>query len=362
MAELASIRSPFKFLDSYEKEDHHLFFGRDTEIEKLYEQIQSSKLLLVYGASGTGKTSMINCGLTNKFGDTDWNPLFIRRGQNLTQSTLDQIQKQLSGKQKTLPKDASISSAVEQLFWTRYIPVYLIFDQFEELFIQGDFEKEVQPFFEGLSELLKAETFSRVILVMREEYLAWLSGFEEIIPDLFDNRFRVEKMSESKLRKVIKGTLHADEFNIDLRDEESTTQHIIQNIRGERREVDLTELQVYLDYLYRRAKVHKDRRIFDAELMKTAGEMKNVLSIFLDEQLTGLEKNLKSQFNIKNPQGIPLEILFTMVTDEMTKRTLDRKSILLRLERLPEERQFGPEVLDYCLAEYSRLRLINRLD
>ena len=362
MNEFSNIRSPFKFLDPYEKEDQHLFFGREQEVEQLYEQIQSSKLLLVYGASGTGKTSLINCGLTNKFGDTDWNPLFIRREQNLTESTLSQINRQLQQKNKSLPPTTDISNGVEQLFWARYIPVYLIFDQFEELFIQGDLETEQKPFFDELSQLLGAETSSRVILVLREEYLAWLSDFEEIVPDMFDNRFRIEKMSERQLRKVIGGTLKAEEFNIDLRDEEGTTTQILRNIRDERREVDLTDLQVYLDHLYRRAKEQNGCRIFDPQLAMEAGEMKNVLSMFLNEQLATLEKNLKTQFHLEDPYGIPLEILFTMVTDEKTKRTMDREAILHRLDRLVEERRFSPEALNYCLGEFNRLRLLNQLD
>ena len=36
MKETASIRSPFKFLDPYDKEDRSIFFGREKEIEALY--------------------------------------------------------------------------------------------------------------------------------------------------------------------------------------------------------------------------------------------------------------------------------------------------------------------------------------
>lgn len=362
MSETPNIRSPFKFLDPYEKEDHHLFFGRERETEQLYERIQSAKLLLVYGASGTGKTSIINCGLTNKFGDTDWNPLFIRRGHNLKAATLRQIHGQLQDKNKALPAGADLTAGVEQLFWTRYIPVYLIFDQFEELFIQGDPVTEQKPFFDELSRLLNAETFCRVILVMREEYLAWLSDFEAVIPELFDNRLRIEKMSERQLRHVIKGTLTAEEFHIELREPEATASHIIDNIRNERREVDLTELQVYLDHLYRRAGEHKGRRVFDPQLVRQAGEMKSVLTLFLEEQLGLLEKKLKKEFGLASPQGIPLEILFTLVTNEMTKRAMSQEEILHRLAQLPAERRFGPEILNYCLAEFGRLRLLNQVD
>ena len=76
-------KNPFKFLDSYTKEDFDIFFGRDREIEAMYQKVFESKILLVYGISGTGKTSIINCGLANKFEDSDWLPISIRRGFNL---------------------------------------------------------------------------------------------------------------------------------------------------------------------------------------------------------------------------------------------------------------------------------------
>ncbi len=77
---------PFKFLDAYTKDDTGIFFGRDDEINSLYEMIFQSDVLLVYGASGTGKTSLIQCGLASKFQSHDWLALSIRRGNNLNES------------------------------------------------------------------------------------------------------------------------------------------------------------------------------------------------------------------------------------------------------------------------------------
>src|SRR3954452_2180372 len=74
---------PFKFLDAYSREDTGIFFGRDEEIDALYEMIFQSSILLIYGASGTGKTSLIQCGLASKFQSHDWLALTIRRGNNI---------------------------------------------------------------------------------------------------------------------------------------------------------------------------------------------------------------------------------------------------------------------------------------
>lgn len=60
------LKSPFKFLDSYTREDREIFFGREQEINELYRHVFESKILLVYGISGTGKSSLIYCGLANK--------------------------------------------------------------------------------------------------------------------------------------------------------------------------------------------------------------------------------------------------------------------------------------------------------
>ncbi len=86
-----AVKAPFKFLDSYTKKDKEIFFGRETEIEELYAKVFQSKLLLVYGASGTGKSSVINCGLANKFQDSDWLPIHIRKGEDINQSLLNQL-------------------------------------------------------------------------------------------------------------------------------------------------------------------------------------------------------------------------------------------------------------------------------
>jgi len=80
------MRSPFKFLDAYTVQDKNVFFGRDSEIESLYTLVFKTNLLIVYGLSGTGKTSLIQCGLASRFDGPDWYPLFIRRNENLNES------------------------------------------------------------------------------------------------------------------------------------------------------------------------------------------------------------------------------------------------------------------------------------
>ena len=87
------MNNPFKFLDAYAHEDREIFFGWDREIEDMYQNVVESKILLVHGISGTGKTSLIDCGLANKFEDSDWLPVNVRRGTNIIESLRNELKK-----------------------------------------------------------------------------------------------------------------------------------------------------------------------------------------------------------------------------------------------------------------------------
>ena len=87
------ITSPFQILDAYEKEDKDIFFGRDAEVEQLYDLVFQSNLTLVYGESGTGKTSLIQCGLANRFAQSDWFNVYVRRQEDINQSLLETLKK-----------------------------------------------------------------------------------------------------------------------------------------------------------------------------------------------------------------------------------------------------------------------------
>ena len=57
---------PFKHLASFTREDAPIFFGRGREIRELYEAVTAADgapILLVYGASGVGKSSLLAAGL-----------------------------------------------------------------------------------------------------------------------------------------------------------------------------------------------------------------------------------------------------------------------------------------------------------
>lgn len=352
------MQSPFKFLDAYEKDDRDRFFGREKETAQLYNSVFASNLTLLYGASGTGKTSLVNCGLSNKFYDTDWLPLFIRRADDIN-SSLDKalrsaLVREVSSDFYTLP----ISQKIQQLYIDHYKPIYLIFDQFEELFILGT-AREQHQFYQTIANLMQAGLQAKVLLIIREEWIAYLNEFEQILPTLFDNRLRVERMNDRNVYRVIGGTARFENIKIDTPSQ--TIRLIIDNLRDKHERVDLTNLQVYLDRLYREALERNPNAkevVFDSELVRQVGKMENVLSEFLDEQLRALENKLLQQRGIEQAKGLPLEILFTLVTEDGTKQALDLEHIK---ESLPKNRKLNSDDLEFVLEEFKRIKLLRQL-
>ncbi|MDW3647023.1 MAG: ATP-binding protein [Bacteroidia bacterium] len=351
---MSNPQSPFKFLDAYGKDEMHSFFGRDQEIEALYSLVFQGKLILLYGASGVGKTSLIQCGLANKFHPTQWQELFIRRRDNINGSIREVVNKAIGESnpkgQTEIPED--LHDSLHLLYLYNFKPIYLIFDQFEELFIFGTEEEQIQ-FFEFVKKILSSELSCKILLSMREEYLAHLSEFEKIVPSIFDHRFRVERMNRKNLSEVIQKT--ADLYEIEIPKAESVIDQMLENL-SDKRGVDLTNLQVYMDRLYRedqkRESFRREGPRFDKQLINSVGELKDVMGSFLEEQLGILESDL-------GKKDIPLDILFSLVSDEATKRSIEIDDIK---ESLYRRKNISAEDIDYCIQRFFELRIFKEVN
>ena len=235
--------SPFKFLDSYTLNDRKIFFGRDREITDLYRRVFESKILLVYGVSGTGKSSLINCGLASRFDESDWLPVNVRRGNNIVESINEAFNKQAI---RPLKKTLSVSEKLQSIYLDHFKPVYFIFDQFEELFIFGS-KEEKTSFIKLIKEIVESETQCRIIFIIREEFLAGITEFEYDLPDIFSNRFRVEKMKRANALQAVDGPCRVH----DIETETGFSEELIDKLCPAGNEIELTFLQIYLDRIFR---------------------------------------------------------------------------------------------------------------
>ncbi|AUD03670.1 ATP-binding protein [Spirosoma pollinicola] len=365
------MKSPFKFLDAYTLADKAVFFGRAKESKALYQHVHATSLVLVYGLSGTGKTSLVQCGLSQRFDGPDWFPFFFRRGDNINESTLDALSKAL-----VRPATANdLPTLVNSIFRHYLRPVYLIFDQFEELFTvknsafdDGESvvnaKKEQEQFFESLHALLiRSEVPCKILLIMREEFIGQLYEYERIVPTLFDFRLRVEPMTAGTIQQVVEKTFE----RYTITSEPTVTEAITKNLLRGQATSQLAYLQVYMDRLWREAQEHAQRegrlpladkpvRITEATLQQT-GDVSNVLNRYLNEQ----EHDIQTRLSL--PDDAIMKVLDYFVTAEGTKQPMAYKlvndQLLVSKIEVPD---LTGQRLSNCLLDLEKARLIRRDD
>jgi WD40 repeat protein len=345
-------KSPYKFLDSYSKEDRDIFFGRDKETGELYSRVFESRILVVYGTSGTGKSSLIYCGLANRFNDSDWLPVTIRRGSDINLSFVDSLLR--AGLKEVAPgrkkfsgsREDEIIKLIRSVYLDHFKPVYLIFDQFEELFIFGN-SKEKDELINTIKKVLDSQLQCRFIFSVREEYLAGLTEFEKIIPSFLSNRIRIEKMTRQNASQVIEGPCRLNNIAI----EPGFAESLLEKLNPDGAEVELTYLQVFLDKVFRMASGNGEEvSNLSTDLLKNAGEVKDLLGSFLEEQISQLENPesgmviLKSFVSVKGTKHqitedevVEYSKTFGKNTDRAEVRALIQKFIRLRILRDKDE-------------------------
>jgi len=57
------VGNPFPGLRPFTEQEEHLFFGRETQVDALIDKLAATHFLTVVGTSGSGKSSLVNCGL-----------------------------------------------------------------------------------------------------------------------------------------------------------------------------------------------------------------------------------------------------------------------------------------------------------
>lgn len=354
---------PFKFLDSYTKKDADFFFGRKDEIDALYKLIFQTRILVVFGSSGTGKTSLIQCGLANKFKSYDWLALNIRRGSNLNSSLDKALCDQSNGAftyvDQKVPVIEDLTSKIKAVHKAAFRPIYLIFDQFEELYVLGD-KKEQQNFINYVQEILTIEQPVKIIISVREEYLGFMYEFEKRVPQLFRKKLRVEPMTLDKVTNVMKGINDYENSLVHIKKDEidEITEGIFERLKGDENTltIQLPYLQVFLDKLYFNITKDEDHEKETTITLKELGKVGNfddVMKDFLEDQVMRISKELSSKKDIVASEKI-WSILSHFCTLEGTKEPISKEELN---DRLPS---FDKGLIDNALVSFEKRRIVKK--
>jgi WD40 repeat protein len=238
-------REPWLGLASYSEADSELFFGREKEGLDLLRLVRREVLTVLFGPSGTGKTSLLNAGLFPRLRESAFLPIPIRLDHTGDLNYVAQIRARIADdihsdtarpiEEESLappPTQGDQETLWEYLhrvvFWDwRNNPVtpVLVFDQFEEIFTLGRSRAATEEFLTTLADLVEnyipAAVRSRLeansgvlpfphdqpkikaILSLREDFVWRLDGLRKSMPSVMHNRFVITRMNgEQALRAV----------------------------------------------------------------------------------------------------------------------------------------------------------------
>jgi energy-coupling factor transporter ATP-binding protein EcfA2 len=201
--------SPYLGLLKFEEGDKDKFFGRDRWIIELTSYLQKEKVLLLLGASGSGKSSLIQAGvipaLKDGLGSTQLVNLTFVPDVNPFESfygcLLANRYAQSQAKIAQTVKEDTLIQVVRSL---KQDSQWLIFiDQFEEVFTRTP-KTERDIFIKSLIQLIEnSDNSVKVIMTMRADFLDKLSPYPDL-GKVHDHYGRMlTDMDDSDLRLAI---------------------------------------------------------------------------------------------------------------------------------------------------------------
>lgn len=280
----------FKPMEPLTAVDLSLFWGRDRELKEIYDLILGTNLLLLYGAAKSGKSSLVRCGLPNYNKQTEWHGIIVERRENINENFTHQLQRE--SKKLELPtKDHSDSTTLEvlkELQDQSEKPIFLIFDHLEELFTDNPNPEEKKEFFALLQDIVQSDDHLKAILIIDETYLAHLTNYETVVPNLFEHRYRLEKMSARGISSGLVDCL--DMLNnmntVKVPDPKETTQVIMDRMSNGRDQIEVGCMQIYLNELQQEACRRKKNGevLIDKKLIDSCDPPEKLISAYLDKQ------------------------------------------------------------------------------
>ncbi|HVT73880.1 MAG TPA: hypothetical protein VHD61_12145 [Lacunisphaera sp.] len=229
---------PWLGLVSFTEETRGYFHGREEEAAELGRRVQRKLLTILFGQSGLGKTSILQAGLVPRLRPEGFCPVYVRLDYDphspppseqikravfratLAAGTWTQSGSAVSGEslwEFLHHRDDVLKDAAGRTL----IPI-LIFDQFEEIFTLAQSDdagrKRAQEFLADLADLVEnrppaalearidrdeadaakfdfARADYRILISLREDYLAHLEGLKAQMPSVTQNRMRLARMT-----------------------------------------------------------------------------------------------------------------------------------------------------------------------
>ena len=203
--------NPYPGPRSFAEVEADLFFGRESEAERLLAMVISQRLVLFTAQSGAGKSSLVNTRLLPGLRREGFETLPVGRVSGVLPAGVTDVHN-IFGFNLIITLDGGRQPATElSRFKLRdylgsrerdqretgepEVARALVIDQFEEI-LTSHLERwrEREAFFHQLRDALRADPLLWVVLVMREDHAAALDPYARLLPGKLRTRFYMQRM------------------------------------------------------------------------------------------------------------------------------------------------------------------------
>jgi WD40 repeat protein len=325
-----AIINPFPGLRPFSADESHLFFGREGQSEIVLEYLAENRFAAVTGASGSGKSSLIYCGLIPVLyggfipeAGSRWRIMATRPGNSPVENlaavlarneNVEKYSEDGSIKKHILNTVLRRSSfglvdAVKQMKIPAKENILLIIDQFEELFRYKESRKdsttvnETEAYIKLLVNAVKQiELPIYIVITMRSDFIGACSQFQELTNLINESNFLIPQMSRESFREAVLGPLAVGGAEIDAQ----LLQHILNTIEDKTDQLPVLQhvMMRTWDYWLHYNELNAPIKMRDYE---AAGKIENALSRHANEaydELTDEGKEIcKIMFRCLTEQG-----------------------------------------------------------
>ena len=303
--------TPYPMMDYYRFEDAPYFYGREEETFKMVGEIISSRLLVLFSPSGSGKTSLIHAGIRPRLESKGYRTAYTRLEGMPDESVRLAVIEAL--KIEPPAQSLSLYEFFKSAIKPGDKPLVVFFDQFEEFFIVFENNKELRQNFINEISQIKYDKELPVFMVfsLREDYYASLHQFREAIPSIFQDNanLRLEPFTDEKARRVLEEPLK--KFGWQL--EEGLAERILADLNALNKTgtgIEPMSLQLVCSALWE-GKKKDNGNIIDNKVYCSCGGAEKVLKRFIHRKLEEIPGR---------KHGLMVKIFDALKTPDNTKR------------------------------------------